>query len=645
MTMRKILVLALLLMPISLAAQFNNPTTINGAGPGNFNFTGAVTCTGLTCNFTGGGGSGTVTSVAMSATIAPYMTCTVSSPTAAASIACTVSTAAANTVLAGPTSGGSAAPTFQTAPTISAANMTNFPTFNQNTTGNASTSTTSQQTQFPATASTGGTTANLLVSYDGTTGNVTTTPLGAKTALGIASATATSGNPLLVGDDGLFTCVADNTITVGDLLGTGTVTAGRCSDLGVTGGGAVASNVQIVGRAVTSATAGGTFTIQTVGAGHFGTNSIPNIAGGAANTWPIQTAANTTGFDTTNIYYNATAGPGSTPTFQLGPRASNPIDANFEFYYAESVGAMHLHNTNATPSPGTLSLNSVPGVAEVNGNALGKLSFAGEIDTSDDITPGADIRGIATQTWTGSVNGAQMSFRTTPNGTSTLTQALLLDQNQVATFAQPPIIPQTGFLYGNNASATTVYGKQGTDTNVLTAGTISGTGATLCTDANGGATTSGCPSSSVSAGQGVSVTSGVLSTTSVTTSQIPFNNQNALTSSMQIAVVPTTFAFTIPTNGTISSSTTERNATSQMYLTALPTATWTATIWKYAAATAGCLTSSGSQIGTAAVATSGAQTWTITSTSFAIGDCFVILAPASVDTSAAGPYGAIAVVD
>ena len=37
---------------------------------------------------------------------------------------------------------------------------------------------------------------------------------------------------------------------------------------------------------------------------------------------------------------------------------------------------------------------------------------------------------------------------------------------------------------------------QGTDTKVLTAGTVSGTGITLCTDANGGATTSGCSSGS-----------------------------------------------------------------------------------------------------------------------------------------------------
>ena len=45
------------------------------------------------------------------------------------------------------------------------------------------------------------------------------------------------------------------------------------------------------------------------------------------------------------------------------------------------------------------------------------------------------------------------------------------------------------------ATATTVTSSmalQGTDASILTAGTISGTGASLCTDASGGATTSGC---------------------------------------------------------------------------------------------------------------------------------------------------------
>ena len=147
------------------------------------------------------------------------------------------------------------------------------------------------------------------------------------------------------------------------------------------------------------------------------------------------------------------------------------------------------------------------------------------------------------------------------------------------------------------------------------------------------------------AGQGVSTGGNVLSTTSVTTSQIPFSNQNSLTSAMQLVVAPTSFAYTIPTNGTITGSTTMRNGTSQVLLQTLPTATWTVTLYKYPASTAGCLASAPSSIGTVAVATSGAQTWAVTQTSFAVGDCLVIVAPAVVDTSASGVYGVIAVID
>jgi hypothetical protein len=47
-------------------------------------------------------------------------------------------------------------------------------------------------------------------------------------------------------------------------------------------------------------------------------------------------------------------------------------------------------------------------------------------------------------------------------------------------------------------STVSFAGVQGTDANFLTSGTVSGTGASLCTDAQGGATTSGCPSNPAS---------------------------------------------------------------------------------------------------------------------------------------------------
>ncbi len=208
-------------------------------------------------------------------------------------------------------------------------------------------------------------------------------------------------------------------------------------------------------------------------------------------------------------------------------------------------------------------------------------------------------------------------------------------------------VTASGFLASSGGSTPniTVAHAQGTDTNLLTAGIITGTSASLCTDANGGATTFSCPGPIVTTGQGITTTSSAITTTGVTTSQIPFNNPNALTPLMQIAVIPTSFPYTIPTNGLISGSTTLRNATSQLYLGTLPTSTWVMTLYKYASATAGCLTSSPTSLGTVSIATSGAQTWSISQISFAIGDCLVLTAPSSVDASAASPYGAIAVVD
>ena len=63
------------------------------------------------------------------------------SPGFRAMVVADLPSAAQNSVLAGPASGGAGAPSYQTAPTISAANMTNFPTLNQSTSGNAATAT------------------------------------------------------------------------------------------------------------------------------------------------------------------------------------------------------------------------------------------------------------------------------------------------------------------------------------------------------------------------------------------------------------------------------------------------------------------------------------------------------------------------
>lgn len=76
----------------------------------------------------GGGGSGTVTSVAATGDGTVLNSTVTGSPiTSSGTLAFSLANAAANSVLAGPSSGGAAAPTYQTAPTISAANMTSVP--------------------------------------------------------------------------------------------------------------------------------------------------------------------------------------------------------------------------------------------------------------------------------------------------------------------------------------------------------------------------------------------------------------------------------------------------------------------------------------------------------------------------------------
>jgi hypothetical protein len=108
------------------------------AGAFTFSFaSGAGSCSGTTCNFTGSssGGTGTVTSFSAGG-LSPLFTTGVSNATTTPLLNFSQSTSASHSVFGNFTSSG-AAPTFSTAPVFSAASLTNFPTFNQNTTGSA----------------------------------------------------------------------------------------------------------------------------------------------------------------------------------------------------------------------------------------------------------------------------------------------------------------------------------------------------------------------------------------------------------------------------------------------------------------------------------------------------------------------------
>ena len=134
----------------------------------------------------------------------------------------------------------------------------------------------------------GSTTAGLLVST-GASGNISTSALGATDSFGVAASTQTAGQQVEIARIGLVTAIADNTVTADNLVGAGTTTAGRVKDLGTVSSLGVSNQLSIVGKALTSTTAGGTFTMQVYGPGFYGG------AGAAAAAWATLTGILTNG--------------------------------------------------------------------------------------------------------------------------------------------------------------------------------------------------------------------------------------------------------------------------------------------------------------------------------------------------------------
>lgn len=127
-------------------------------------------------------------------------------------------------------------------------------------------------------AGTTGTTNGLIVKYQVSSGGVVTAATSDADTLGIAAATATFGGEVQVATLGYTYCVADNSVTLGHLIGVGTTTAGRCKDLGTTSQSAVPTTLQVLGDARFTCSVGNTCYVNLWGPGIYGTNTA-NLAG------------------------------------------------------------------------------------------------------------------------------------------------------------------------------------------------------------------------------------------------------------------------------------------------------------------------------------------------------------------------------
>jgi hypothetical protein len=169
--------------------------------------------------------------------------------------------------------------------------------------------------------------------------------------------------------------------------------------------------------------------------------------------------------DVPNFFYMP-IGYGGNPNLELGPRASNPLDASFEFYVTSGVTA-HFHNVNTTQSVTggvTIGLMYIPaGAVVTSGNRVGSLEFGGSIDTSDDVGTGAAIRVYTTQTYSSTTIGSKMVFQTVPNGSAVLATALTIDQDQSAQFTSS--VGTGTYLVANLPSG--ILGRRAFVTNAL----------------------------------------------------------------------------------------------------------------------------------------------------------------------------------
>lgn len=125
-------------------------------------------------------------------------------------------------------------------------------------------------------AAAGSTTLGLLVKT-AVGGGVNTAALADVGVFGVATSTQTAGASVEIARAGLTLCVADNSVSIADIIVVGSTTAGRCKDSGQTSSLTISDQLNVVGKAITAATVGNTFVLQVYGPGIYGvqTTAIP----------------------------------------------------------------------------------------------------------------------------------------------------------------------------------------------------------------------------------------------------------------------------------------------------------------------------------------------------------------------------------
>lgn len=199
------------------------------------------------------------------------------------------------------------------------------------------------------------------------------------------------------------------------------------------------------------------------GGGGGGTVTIVTAPSGSWPTWLVPTVTNST----TTPSLSVAAGP--IPLTGLAAQAANTV-----------LGAL------TTTTPSVLAVPDCHGASDAltwtagTGYGCNTLSTGGTVTTTGSPASG----NLTVFSGASSITNGDLSGDVTTSGTLAATVVQI----------NGAVIPASATALASNSSRQLVTAAiQGTDGNLLSSGTVTGLSALLCTDAQGGATTAGCP--------------------------------------------------------------------------------------------------------------------------------------------------------
>jgi hypothetical protein len=314
------------------------------------------------------------------------------------------------------------------------------------------------------------------VAFSGLTSSTNTT---AAMVVGTGASLSTSGSGTIVATSSPFSGLTTSTNT------TATMTVGTGATITYSGSAVINSTaVESAGAITTNAT----YYFPIISSSSSGNYELNAVAGLTINpsTGSMDVPSGIATGGLSNTISGGTAGfygpiEGTAPTAITG-------SGNFDIIYADSTlhADMECPESNSTAVTTCLPVALMPAtstagdvVYSTNSNGY-NLSDAGYPYNA---IPNADLAHSAI-----TIAGTSVSLG---GSTTSLPSPGVIGGTTPAAATFTALTANTSLVINGGTAQT---GTQGTDTKLLTAGTISGTSILLCTDANGGATTTSCPS-------------------------------------------------------------------------------------------------------------------------------------------------------